>query len=232
MTEKEKIWLAGLSVGTLGLATLIILYRREIKSGVLSGLSAFKKSILEIANNEWNEWNPDGKKIKEGDSRTMDKLRSYWREGANLNWSDQKMIDEAWSSAFISWVMNKGGAGNEFPRTASHSEYIRASVKNRKENNTNPFKAYKTSEPESKVQVGDLVCYPRQSGVNYDTTSAYKSHCDLVTEIKEGEATSIGGNVSNSVTKTIVPLTKDGYIDKSRDKKGYGGYFVVIKNKK
>ena len=232
MTEKEKIWLASLSVATIGLATLIVLYRREIKSGVMSSLSSFKKSILNIANKEWNEWNPNGQQIKEGDSRTMDKLRSYWREGANLNWSDEKMIDEAWSSAFISWIMNKGGAGNEFPRTASHSVYIRSSVKNRKENNKNPFKAYKVDEPEAKVKLGDLVCYPRQSGVNYDTTGSYKSHCDIITEIRETEAVSIGGNVSNSVTKTIVPITKDGYIDKSRDKKGYGGYFVVIKNKK
>lgn len=229
MTEKEKMWFAGLSVATLGLASLVVLYRKEIKSGVISGLSAFKKSIIDIANNEWGEWNPDGKKIKEGDSRTMEKLRSYWREGGNVDWSDQRMIDEAWSSAFISWVMNKGGAGNEFPRTTSHSKYIRESVKNRKENNSNPFKAYKVSEPEAKVELGDLVCYARQSGVTYDTTSSYKSHCDIITEVRENEATSIGGNVSNSVTKTIVPITKDGFIDKNRDKKSY---FVVIKNRK
>lgn len=227
MTKQEKIWAFGLGVGTLGLITLAFIYRKQIKAGI----SKFKKSIVDIANEEWNAWNSGGR-IKEGDSRTMDRLRSYWREGANVNWSDQKMIDEAWSSAFISWVMNKGGAGNEFPRTASHSEYIRMSVKNRKENNENPFKGYKPSEEQAKVKVGDLVCYPRQSGVSYDSTSSYKSHCDLVTEVKENEAVSIGGNVSNSVTKTIVPLTKEGYIDKSKDKKSYGGYFVVIKNNK
>ena len=103
---------------------MIILYRREIKSGLKTGLSSFKKSITKILNDEWSAWNPNGQRIKEGDSRTMDKLRSYWREGANLNWSDQKMIDEAWSSAFISWVMKEGGAGNQFPRTASHSNIL------------------------------------------------------------------------------------------------------------
>ena len=228
MTEKEKMWLTGLSVATLGLATLVVLYKREIKSG----LSSFKKSILQIANNEWNEWNPNGKRIKEGDSRTMDKLRSYWRDGGNVDWSDQKMLDEAWSSAFISWVMSKGGAGSDFPRTTSHSKYIRASVKNRKENNSNPFKGYKVNEPEAKVKIGDLVCYPRQSNVGYDTTNNYKSHCDLVTEIKGNEATTIGGNVGNSVTKKTVNLTDEGYLDKAKDKNGYGGFFVVIKNNK
>jgi len=87
-------------------------------------------------------------------------------------------------------------------------------------------------EPEAKVEVGDLVCYPRQASATYDTTGAYMSHCDLVTEIKGDEAITIGGNVGNSVTKTIVPIDSKGFIDKSRDKKGYGGYFTVIKNKK
>jgi hypothetical protein len=46
MTEKEKIWLASLSVATIGLATLIVLYRREIKSGILSSLSSLKNQFL------------------------------------------------------------------------------------------------------------------------------------------------------------------------------------------
>jgi hypothetical protein len=72
------------------------------------------------------------------------------------------------------------------------------------------------------------VCYPRQSGVNYDTKGSYSSHCDLVVSLKDNEAISIGGNVSDSVTKTIVPL-KNGKIDMEKEKKGY---FVVIKNEK
>jgi hypothetical protein len=57
------------------------------------------------------------------------------------------------------------------------------------------------------------------------------SHCDLITSIKGNDAIGIGGNVSDSVSKTTYPL-KDGKIDKSKDTKSYGGIFVVIKNKK
>ena len=54
------------------------------------------------------------------------------------------------------------------------------------------------------------------------------SHCDLVVSTNEKQAVTIGGNVSDSVTKTIVPL-KNGKIDMSKENKGY---FVVIKNDK
>lgn len=227
MRRFDKIILIGLGVALTSAITMAFIQRyRKRKS-----LSAFKKRIIDIAKNEFRAWG--GGTIKEGDSRTMDRLRSYWREGANItNWSDQRMIQEPWSSAFISWVMKKGGAGNEFPRTASHSRYIRTAVRNRKQNTGGLFRAYKVDEPEAKVEIGDLVCFPRQSGVNYDTTTSYQSHCDLVTNIVSGNAITIGGNVSDSVKKTIVPLTHDGYIDKEKDKRNFGGYFVVIKNLK
>ena len=44
-------------------------------------------------------------------------------------------------------------------------------------------------------------------------------------------AVGIGGNISNSVTKTNYYL-KNNKIDKSKDKKSYGGIFAVIKNLK
>ena len=70
-------------------------------------------------------------------------------------------------------------------------------------------------------------CNARQSGVDYDTTSSYISHCDIVVDVdkKSERATTIGGNVSNSVKTTMVKLTKDGKVENT-DK-----YFVVIKNK-
>ena len=78
---------------------------------------------------------------------------------------------------------------------------------------------------EKKVELGDLVCYARQDGVTYDTTGSYNSHCDLVVEIDGDNAYAIGGNVSNSVTKSTIPLTSDGYA------KAGNRRFVVIKTK-
>jgi hypothetical protein len=226
LTNKEKWIIAGM----LGITaiTLIVIYRKSIKSKLSEGyqmISDFVNKLKDTAITEWNYWKNG--QIKEGDPSTMERLREYWREGAGVkNWSDRQMTDEAWSAAFISYLMKKTGAGSDWKYSPSHSTYIVDSIKNRKLNNDKSFKGYKPNEV--KLEVGDLVGFARQSGVNYDTTGAYKSHTDIVVGIKDGYAETIGGNVGNSVTMTKVPITSDGKIDLQKAPK----YFVVIKNLK
>jgi hypothetical protein len=222
MNENLKTWgiIGGVSFLTI---TLIYLLSKPKKS------SDFKKKLVKLANEEHDAWNVGGKRIKEGDKSTLDRLRKYWQEGAGVKKDDNYYINEAWSSSFISYLMRKAGAGKDFTYAQSHSQYITDSIQNRKENKSAKFKGYRPNEV--KVKVGDLVCYPRQAGVNYDSVAGYKSHCDLITEINGNIATGIGGNVSDSVTKKKYVL-KDGKIDKSKDDKGYGGIFAVIKNNK
>lgn len=57
------------------------------------------------------------------------------------------------------------------------------------------------------------------------------SHCDLIISINNNTAVGVGGNVSNSVSKSNYAL-KNGKIDKTKDKNSYGGVFTVIKNLK
>lgn len=224
LDSKDK-WLI-IGIGGTTLLILSWIYRGAIKRGALA-ISGFAKNLVSQAQSEWDFWgNGD---VKEGDPKTMDRLRKYWQEGAGIsNWSDEQMKDEAWSASFISYVMKKSGAGDDWKYSPSHSTYITDSIKNRKENNNKPFKGYKPEEV--KLQVGDLVGKARQSGVTYDTTGGYKAHTDIVTAIKDGYAESIGGNVGNSVSMTKVPLTPDGKIDNT--KVSGNKYFVVIKNKK
>jgi hypothetical protein len=74
-------------------------------------------------------------------------------------------------------------------------------------------------------EIGDLVCAPRQSGVTYDTTDNYISHCDLVVAKRTNEIDIIGGNVSDSVTQKTLKLDTNGKVkDTTRP------WFVVIKN--
>ncbi len=221
MNEKVKVWgiLGGVTLITISLIYLLSKPKKK---------SPFKKKLVGVANEEFEAWNKNGK-IKEGNSDTLPRLRKYWEEGAGIKKNDDYYINEAWSSAFISYLMRKAGAGDDFKYAQSHSQYIAEAVKNRKENNSKKFKAYKPSEV--KVAVGDLVCYPRQSGVGYDSQAGYKSHCDLIVSIDGNNAVGIGGNVSDSVSKKNYAL-KDGKVDKSKDTKDYGGIFVVIKNKK
>lgn len=176
-----------------------------------------KKSAV-IANEEYNAWGKGS--IKEGNTKTIQRLRDYWKKGAGVTNTDSWYINTAWSAAFTSWVMRMAGY-DEFKRASSHSVYIRDSIINRKKNLPG-FKGYKPNEV--KVEVGDLVCYPRQSGVTYDTTGSYQSHCDIVVAVQDGVAATIGGNVSDSVSRTDVPL-KNGKIDLSKKPK----YFVVVK---
>jgi len=223
---QKKHWLI---IGGVALLTtigvIIAIVRLKKKGGGGGGLSKFKTDLIDLANKEWAKWNPSGKRITEGSKDTLQDLRNYWEEGAGVKQNDKYYINEAWSASFISYIMKKAGAGDDFKYNASHSVYIRDAIKNRKENNSKKFKGYKPDEKD--VELGDLVCYARQSGVTYETTSQYKSHCDLITEINGDVATGMGGNVSNSVSKKEYFL-KDGKIDKSKSKE----VFVVIKNLK
>lgn len=218
MLDKYKYYI----FGAIGLISLLLLKKKISKSN-------FKKKLIALANQEFAKWNKNGVVIKEGSANTIQDLRNYWKIGANVNQNDNFYINEAWSASFISYLMKIAGAGKDFAYNSSHSVYIREAVKNRKLNNDKKFKAYLPEEV--KIQVGDLVCYPRQSGVNYNTTNPYKSHCDLIIEINNNKAVGIGGNISNSVGKTNYVL-KSGKIDKDKDTQGFGGIFTVIKNYK
>lgn len=219
-----KLWTI---LGSVSLLTVsfIYIFSRPKKQKQQSG---FKKKLVNLANEEHNAWNKNGT-VKEGNQDTIQRLRNYWEVGSGIKEDDNYYINQAWSSAFISYLMRMAGAGDDFKYSQSHSQYIAQAVKNRKENNSKKFKAYRPNEV--KVQVGDLVCYPRQSGVGYDSKAGYKSHCDLITSVQGNIAVGIGGNVSDSVTKKNYAL-KDGKIDKSKDTKSYGGIFTVIKNNK
>jgi hypothetical protein len=219
MLDKYRYYIAG------GIGLLVLLFLKNKKTSK----SSFKKKLIDLTNAEFNKWNKNGVKIKEGANDTIMDLRNYWKTGAGIIKDDNYYINNAWSASFISYLMKIAGAESDFKYSSSHSVYIRDAIKNRKENNSKKFKAYKPNEVN--VQVGDLVCYPRQSGINYDTTSAYKSHCDLIISADQNNAVGVGGNVSNSVSKSNYAL-KNGKIDKDKDKQGFGGVFTVIKNLK
>jgi hypothetical protein len=112
------------------------------------------------------------------------------------------------------------GAGTEFKYSPLHSVYINEAIKNRKLNNSKKFKGFRPSEVE--IEAGDLVCYSRQSGINYDSKGVYASHCDLVTEVTETKAIAIGGNVSDSVSKSTYKVKNKKVVSEK--------VFVIIKN--
>ena len=192
----------------------------------ITGIKGFKNKLKEIAEREWEFF--DRGTRKESEEGFWQQIVKYWREGVGINFVDTKAEVSSnnfpWSAVFISWIMKQAGAGNKFKYSARHSIYIRDAIKNRKNNVSDAgFKGYKIDE--ISPEVGDLVCAPRQSGVTYNTTTDYPSHCDLVVAKRVDEIDIIGGNVSNSVTRKTLKLDTDGTVkDTSRP------WFVVIKN--
>lgn len=165
-----------------------------------------RSSIVSDAKKEYKHWGEGA--IKEGDERTMQRLRDYWKSAGVGGWSDSKMIKEAWSAAFISYIMEKNNVKG-FKGATSHSTYIQQAKKNNK-----GIKAYRPED--AKIEKGDVVCFARSgSGANYDTTGNYTSHCDIVVGVKKSHATLIGGNVNNNVDYQSrgINLNSEGKID-------------------
>ena len=221
---KTQNILIGVGVGVVVMTTFILLFRKL-------RLTDFKRRLIDNANREWELWGKPlyrlGEKVNAGETECFyiykQRVGEYWKKGANKN-LDGCDKSVPWSAAFISFIMKKTGAGNEFVYSSAHTNYIRDAIKNTKSGKKHTFMAYRLSE--KPVSLGSLVCYSRQSGVNYNTTSSYKSHCDIVVKVnkRKGTAEVIGGNVSDGVSKKVVSIDKDGYlIDKNND------WFTIIK---
>jgi hypothetical protein len=205
---------AGARVAASGLPTSAPAAARLSASG-LGGRAAA------IATQEWNRWN--GGTIKENAPNMRSVLQDYWVTGTGSARSEPNWWTSVpWSAAFVSWVMKKAGAGKAFKYSAGHATYIKAAKDNRLANNDNPFKAYRVSEMPPRV--GDLVCKSRSgSGASYDNIRpGMATHCDIVTAVEAGRLTTIGGNVSNSVSRTLVPIDSRGLIVSPK-------YFAVIR---
>lgn len=219
--KKEFLIAAGVLV-TIGVTGLAVMYRKELL-GLVKGQNMLRTRAIRSANEEYNKWNKNGEKIKEHDPRTTDRLEAYWLATKNRY---SAMRGQPWSAAFISYIMQKAGAGDNFKYATNHSTYIQEAIRNTTKNEGR-VRGYR---PENvSIEPGDIICSPRSgSGADYDTTGAYQSHCDICVEVNKrtGIATMIGGNVSDSVSKTNLPITKEGKIDKSKTNKDY---FVVIK---
>jgi hypothetical protein len=112
--------------------------------------------------------------------------------------------DYAWSAAFISYVMRIAGAGQRFPYSADHADYINAARKVSL-GQTNAWLIAAERVQDYAPRPGDLVCFGRGKA------DLFTSHCDIVVDtMVPGRIAVIGGNVEDSVTMNYVPVTEDG----------------------
>lgn len=166
-----------------------------------------RRNLADLALSEHANWNFGA--TKESASSMRSDLSKYWSAAGAPDYG----YSQAWSAAFISWLFKSSGAKDKFPYASSHSVYIRQAVANRKSGMlSGGLIGYRKGEYSPKV--GDLICYPRQSGVSFDSDYTYMSHCDLVVDVdkKSGKVITVGGNVSNSVSKTEYDIDQNGRV--------------------
>jgi len=193
----------------------------ELKNFHSAKITLLKQSIVRTAISEFDQWRKDSS-IREDNDFGVRKVKQYWRSvGKHMienNLKDSAWQEEhPWSAAFISFVMKKAGTGNKFKPSPNHAGYIVWARQN-EAITKDVFVAYDVCDPRSRwPEPGDLVSKNR-NGNNFSLStirSSDISHSDIVVETDPiaRTITTIGGNLNNTVSKRIIHLDEDGFID-------------------
>lgn len=151
---------------------------------------------------------------KEGETPYWQYVGDYWKFGVNNDTLTGRDHSVPWSAAFISWVMRRAGAGSRFHYSPQHSIYIFRAIKDLLQGKPDAgFYCYQLRE--WKPQVGDLVCWARRDGIDYQRQNGgdYPGHCDVVVEVGADHIQIVGGNVGDSVTKRPLGLNDGGFLE-------------------
>jgi len=160
--------------------------------------------------------------VKERDA--PERIHDYW---ASVGHPERSGLDNvAWSAAFVSWDIASAGVPRDlFCPDQRHTIYVERMV-NRARRPGAVFIAHWPSE--RAPQVGDLICASRAgSGTTLDNLNRGAAHCDIVVEVKPGWAAAIGGNVADSVSRSVFPLDGNGFLSPISGRP----VFAVIENR-
>jgi hypothetical protein len=173
-----------------------------------------KGNILRLANAEWNAFGGQTIYLEGGRERIdpvgiwederlgSPRIAAYWRS-VDEDWSGYD-CDKPWSAAFISWLMMEAGVPPElFTPSGLHSDYLRTIAAN----GTGPGARFAVRDARLfSPRPGDLICATRAGArisAYDDIPDGTPMHCDLVVFNEGGQLESIGGNVRNSVSRTV-----------------------------
>lgn len=160
--------------------------------------------------------------IKERDA--PQRIRDYW---ASVGHPERSGLDDvAWSAAFISWdIQNAGVRRGLFCPDQRHTIYVERMVERAKK----PGAVFIVHPPDERApRVGDLICASRDgSGTTLQNLNRGAGHCDIVVEVRPGQVAAIGGNVGDSVTRSVFPLDERGFLSPLSGRP----FFAVIENR-
>jgi hypothetical protein len=201
--------------------------RIEPDLDVANVAGGFAGRLADLAVAEWEffgrqSYNPAGTKTVQGHTETEARLPPgsgedwfarvgrYWSEGVDIQGVNGKTTSKPWSAAFISWLVEKAGAGKAFRGSPRHAHYIGQAIRDFLDKADVAYWCQRL--PDHVPAVGDIVCWAREPGVDYDHQKGgeYDGHCDVVVEVRSGEVDVIGGNVGHSVSRRTLLLDANG----------------------
>lgn len=160
--------------------------------------------------------------VKERDA--PERIHDYW---ASVDKPNRTGLDDIpWSAAFISWDIASAGVPRDlFCPDQTHTIYVERMVARA----ARPGAAFIPRRPNERApQVGDLICASRNgSATTLDNLNRGAGHCDIVVEVHPREVYAIGGNVGDSVTRSVFPLDESGFLSPISGRP----VFTVIENR-
>ena len=179
----------------------------------------FGKQVITYSADSPPRTEQHGVKEREAPQRIQD----YW---ASVGHPERSGLDDVpWSAAFISWDIQSAGVPRDlFCPSPTHTIYVERLVERARQ----PGAALIPRRLDERApQVGDLICSSRSgSGTTLDNLNRGAGHCDLVVEVRPGTLAAIGGNVGDSVTRSVFPLDANGFLSPISARP----YFTVIEN--
>lgn len=143
----------------------------------------------------------------------LQRQNANWNaEGAGARWRN------AWSAAFISWVMCESGLAEpgQFRRAIAHHSYIDQAIRAADgQDNSAVFTAFEPGE--AAVEPGDLLCrgsrpvYRNLADRRAQLGEGARTHCDIVVKVDTDaqRIMVIGGNVRGTVRMKVLPAVQD-----------------------
>jgi hypothetical protein len=160
--------------------------------------------------------------VKERDAPA--RINDYWQSVGKPDLSG--LDDVPWSAAFVSWDIESAGVSRDlFCPDARHTIYVERMV----ERARRPGAAFVPLHIDQRApQVGDLLCASRDhGGTTLENLDRGPGHCDIVVEVRPGEVHAIGGNVGDSVTRSVFPLDASGFLSPISAR----NFFTVVENR-
>jgi hypothetical protein len=153
------------------------------------------------------------------------RINDYWKsvDRPNLSGLDTEV---PWSAAFVSWDIESAGVPRElFCPDARHTIYVERMV----ERSRRPGAVFIPHRPGVRApRVGDILCASRDNGgTTLENLNRGPGHCDIVVEVRPEEVHAIGGNVGDSVTRSVFPLDGNGFLAPISAR----SFFTVIENR-